>query len=99
MKYHLVSSLVVGLGLTALEAATDAGPNFVVIMAEAQGWPNTSVMMDDRLPASKSTVFKTPAIERLAREGMRFAYATRCRRGAHRRAQRCLRASVRRRCT
>lgn len=74
MKYHLVSSLVVGLGLTALEAATDAGPNFVVIMAEAQGWPNTSVMMDDRLPASKSTVFKTPAIERLAREGMRFAY-------------------------
>jgi arylsulfatase A-like enzyme len=51
-----------------------ASPNFVVIMAEAQGWPNTSVAMDDRLPASKSSVFKTPAIERLAREGMRFAY-------------------------
>ena len=43
-------------------------------MAEAQGWPHTSVMMDDRLPASKSAIFKTPAIERLAREGMRFAY-------------------------
>ena len=51
-----------------------ARPNFVVIMAEAQGWPNTSVMMDDKLPASKSSSFKTPAIERLAREGMRFAY-------------------------
>lgn len=74
MKFLFVSWLIVGLGVTALEAATDAGPNFVVIMAEAQGWPNTSVMMDDRLPASKSSVFKTPAIERLAREGMRFAY-------------------------
>ena len=55
-------------------AAENPAPNFVVIMAEAQGWPNTSVMMDDRLPASKSTVFQTPALERLAREGMRFAY-------------------------
>lgn len=62
-------------GLVRLVAAPESRPpNFVVIMAEAQGWPNTSVMMDDRLPASKSTVFKTPAIERLAREGMRFAY-------------------------
>ena len=59
---------------TVLRAAADVGPNFVVIMAEAQGWPNTSVMMDDRLSASKSAVFKTPAVERLAREGMRFAY-------------------------
>ena len=55
-------------------AAKNPTPNFVVIMAEAQGWPNTSVMMDDKLPASKSAVFKTPALERLAREGMRFAY-------------------------
>ena len=66
--------LMLGLGVGALRAAVDTGPNFVVIMAEAQGWPNTSVMMDDRLPASKSAGFKTPAIERLAREGMRFAY-------------------------
>lgn len=57
-----------------VRAADRAAPNFVVIMAEAQGWSNTSVMMDDRLPASKSAVFKTPALERLAREGMRFAY-------------------------
>ena len=65
--------LVLGCA-TVLRAAADVGPNFVVIMAEAQGWPNTSVMMDDRLSASKSAVFKTPAVERLAREGMRFAY-------------------------
>lgn len=63
-----------GFAAAALSSAENVGPNFVVIMAEAQGWPNTSVQMDDRLPASKSTVFKTPAVERLAREGMRFAY-------------------------
>ncbi len=70
---HLVLMLVLGCA-TVVRAAADVGPNFVVIMAEAQGWPNTSVMMDDRLSASKSAVFKTPAVERLAREGMRFAY-------------------------
>ena len=60
-------------GLAAGEA-TAAPPNFVVIMAEAQGWSNTSVAMDDRNPASRSRIFTTPAVERLAREGMRFAY-------------------------
>ena len=49
-------------------------PNFVVIMAEAQGWSNTSVPMDDRMPDAKSRIFTTPAVERLAREGMRFTY-------------------------
>ena len=55
-------------------AAAARSPNFVVIMTEAQGWSNTSVAMDDRIPESKSQVFRTPAVERLAREGMRFAY-------------------------
>lgn len=54
-------------------SAEDARPNFVVILAEAQGWANTSVRMDDRLPSSQSRVFRTPAVERLAREGMRFS--------------------------
>ncbi len=49
-------------------------PNFVVLLAEAQGWSNTSVAMDDRNPESKSHIFTTPAVERLARDGMRFAY-------------------------
>lgn len=55
-------------------AAAESRPNFVVIMAEAQGWAQTSVMMDDRVPESKSRVFVTPAVERLAREGMRFTF-------------------------
>jgi arylsulfatase A len=58
----------------ALAASDSPRPNFVIIMAEAQGWSNTSVAMDDRIPESKSRVFVTPAVERLAREGMRFAH-------------------------
>jgi arylsulfatase A len=60
-------------GLAGATAA-EPPPNFVVIMAEAQGWAQTSVQMDDRNPAPKSAVFTTPAVERLAREGMRFTY-------------------------
>lgn len=62
------------VAISASAATADKRPNFVVILAEAQGWANTSVAMDDRIPESKSRIFQTPAIERLAREGMRFAY-------------------------
>lgn len=81
------AALVAG-GLTVAAAAAGAAapsavrvgsgvpvrPNFVVIMAEAQGWAQTSVQMDDRLPESRSRLFATPALERLAREGMRFTF-------------------------
>ena len=53
--------------------AADLRPNFVVIMGEAQGWASSSVQMDDTVPASKSTLAHTPAIEKLAASGMRFA--------------------------
>ncbi len=65
-------ALLTGLGGRA--ALNAAQPNCVVIMAEAQGSTQTSVQMDDLLPESKSRVFITPSLERLAREGMRFAY-------------------------
>lgn len=61
--------------LLAVWAAGIAGaaPNFVVIYGEGAGWSSSSVQMDDRNPASKSTTFKTPHLERLAAAGMRFA--------------------------
>ena len=62
------------LPLAAAGAQQPSPPNFVVIMAEAQGWAQTSVQMDDRVPASRSRTFSTPAVERLAREGMRFTF-------------------------
>jgi arylsulfatase A-like enzyme len=73
------------LGLTAFvalaEAASgayakpvaDSRPNFVVILAEAQGWASTSVAMDDRLPDARDPHAPTAAVARLAREGARFA--------------------------
>ncbi len=62
------------MALASAAAGAELRPNFVVILAEAQGWAQTSVMMDDRVPESKSRIFPTPAVERLAREGMRFAH-------------------------
>lgn len=58
---------------SVLTAQAAERPNFVVILAEAQGWTSSSVQMDDALPASKSDLARTPALERLAAEGMRFA--------------------------
>src|SRR4051812_33226162 len=62
------------------EAAPSASPapshpNFVVIMAEAQGWSSTSTAMDDAIPASRNDLIQTPNLDRLCREGMRFANA------------------------
>lgn len=53
--------------------ATAAQPNFIVIYGEGSGWASTSVQMDDRNPASKSSTIKTPNMERLAATGMRFS--------------------------
>ena len=70
----LVSLVLAGVACGAVRAAEAVPPNFVVLMAEAQGWAQTSVQMDDRVPASRSRVFSMPALERLARSGMRFTY-------------------------
>lgn len=48
-------------------------PNFIVILGEGAGWTSTSVQMDERNPASKSSAIQTPNFERLAATGMRFA--------------------------
>ena len=75
MKIEFSLCLLLGVfPLSAAESGPVRAPNFVVIMTEAQGWANTSVAMDDRNPESRSRIFKTPAVERLAHEGMRFAY-------------------------
>ena len=48
-------------------------PNFVLILADDQGWPGTSVRMQSELPHSRSDFFQTPNLERLAQRGMRFS--------------------------
>lgn len=61
--------------VTAQRNAQQRSPNFIVLLGEGQGWNSTSVQMDDMVPASKSSFIQTPNLERLAREGMRFANA------------------------
>src|SRR5215210_6122329 len=59
--------------LAAPVAQSAERPNFVVILAEAQGWTSASVSMDDTLPDAKNPVAHTPNLEKLAAAGMRFA--------------------------
>ena len=53
-------------------------PNFILILADDQGWNGTSVKMMHNEQGSKSDYFETPNLELLAERGMRFsdAYAS-----------------------
>ena len=55
--------------------ATTAPVNIVLVLADDQGWTGTSVQMDERYPASRSDLYRTPHLERLASEGMTFSDA------------------------
>lgn len=60
------------LGTPLAVRAADA-PNFIFILADDLGWTSLSQAMDDHLPGSRSDYHETPALERLASRGMRFA--------------------------
>jgi arylsulfatase A len=57
------------------EAENANKPNIIFILADDQGWNGTSVQMHPDLPNSKSDFYRTPNIEKLARDGMRFSHA------------------------
>ena len=50
-------------------------PNFILILADDQGWNGTSVQMMHNEPDSKSDYFETPNLELLAERGIRFSDA------------------------
>ena len=50
-------------------------PNFILILADDQGWNGTSVKMMHNEPGSKSDYFETPKLEQLAKRGIRFSNA------------------------
>lgn len=76
----------VGLGLAALTLPFPPGfvevtgqsrkkPNIIIFFTDDQGWADTSIrMMKDR-PDSKSYFFRTPALGKMAKEGMIFSNA------------------------
>jgi arylsulfatase A len=55
--------------------AADRLPNIVFILADDQGWNATTHRANPDLPGSGSTWFKTPHLDQLARDGMRFSRA------------------------
>ena len=71
-------ALAVVLALTAAFARGAARPNLVVFMTDDQGWNDTSVNLGLPKAPGLNDHYRTPALERLAREGARFsqAYAT-----------------------
>ena len=50
-------------------------PNFILILADDQGWNGTSVKMINENELSKSDFYETPNIERIAEKGVIFSNA------------------------
>lgn len=67
-------ALILCAFLTSSAAAADR-PNIVLMLADDQGWSGTSVAMHLDVAASKSDIYRTPNLERLAAQGMRFSAA------------------------
>jgi len=53
-------------------------PNIILVFTDDQGWTDTSVQMMSNLPESKSDFYRTPALERMARDGLVFSNAYAC---------------------
>ena len=75
MKKNLLCLLMLAQLAQGSAADSTPPPNFVVILGEGAGWTSTSIQMDDRNPESKGRGIRTPNLERLAAEGMRFSDA------------------------
>lgn len=61
--------------IAALQVQAADRPNIVLMLADDQGWNGTSVAMHPDVPGSKGDVFRTPNLEKLAGQGMRFSAA------------------------
>jgi len=80
MRPRLLPALVLAviLILTATLAKAAGQPNVVIFLTDDQGWNDTSVDLGLPKDPQYNAHYRTPALERLAREGARFsqAYAT-----------------------
>ena len=59
-------------GLPAAPVQPAASPNIIFILTDDQGWADLNTPMDPNVPEGSSSFSSTPAMSRLAAEGMRF---------------------------
>jgi arylsulfatase A-like enzyme len=62
-------------GTNFISSQSIDSPNFILILADDQGWNGTSLKMMDNEPMSKSDYYETPNIELIAKQGMKFSNA------------------------
>lgn len=62
-------------GPGSTERSTEPRPNFLVLLVDDQAWNGTSLEMEPGQASSRSDYYRTPHLERLGREGMRFSRA------------------------
>lgn len=79
-KLHLMGISLLLSGCVKYTNSTNSqkklkSPNFILILADDQGWNGTSVKMMQDEPLSKSDYFETPNLELLAKRGIRFSNA------------------------
>ena len=68
MKTSFILIALFGV-ITALQADS---PNIILILTDDQGWSQRSGLMDPDNPQTGSSYLYTPAMDRIAKEGMRF---------------------------
>jgi arylsulfatase A len=69
---HLLLLIVALCACLPVASAFAASPNIILILTDDQGWCMMSERMHPDVPESAIPDLKTPAMNRLAREGMRF---------------------------
>ena len=68
-------TLLLLAGLASLASAADRKPNFVYVFTDDQRWDALSVVQQELGEKGRFPWLKTPHLDRLAREGLRFRNA------------------------
>jgi arylsulfatase A-like enzyme len=75
-SFFIIGALMVSNLFTfALSAKETKRPNFIIFYTDDQGYGDSSVSMQKDRPELAKPLYKTPHLERLAQEGMRFSNA------------------------
>jgi len=67
--------VMANIAACSADTGTDMPPNIILILADDQGWTGSSLLMDPRVAKSKSDLYQTPSLEKIATQGMVFSNA------------------------